>query len=144
EAVVRADDIVLGDVATIEGDEDLASRLRPLRLGPSPAPGGSQRLDLDSLRVRLGEPQLEPERVRLSIPGQVVVARAFQVLSGAAVVDAASRQIQEPLGSGDPSREPYALVALSRPADTRVPVGAVELTTQHQGEPAVSSTLGAT
>ena len=36
ESVVRAGEILLEDVATIEGDEPLARRLRQVRLGPAP------------------------------------------------------------------------------------------------------------
>jgi flagella basal body P-ring formation protein FlgA len=144
EAVVRTDEISLGDVATVEGDETLARRLRQVKLGPAPLPGGSQQIDPGYLRLRLGELHLEPSRVRLSIPEQVVVTRAFQILPGSALVEAVSRQIQQRLDALAPQGGPWAVVVLSRPADLRVPTGTVDLVTQLQGEPSPQSSLGAT
>ena len=97
----------------------------------------------DYLRLRLSEPQLLPEHVQLIVPEQVVVTRAFQVVTGAAIVEAASRQIQERLELGASSEEPYAVTALSRPADLRVPVGIVEIVAQVPVEPPAQGAMGA-
>src|SRR3990170_8230086 len=78
ESVVRAGEILLEDVATIEGDEPLARRLRQVRLGPAPPPGATQRLDPEYLRLRLREPGLDPGKVRGVGPGEMRVTRAFQ------------------------------------------------------------------
>jgi flagella basal body P-ring formation protein FlgA len=144
EAEVRTAEISLGDVATIEGDEGLARRLRQVRLGPAPMPGGSARIDGHYLRLRLSEPQLEPQRVEIVAPDQILVTRAFQVLPGTAVVEAAAHRLQERLEALAPAGGPYAVVALSRQADLRVPTGAVELVAQVQGEPSLLATPGAT
>jgi len=144
EAVVRGDEILLGDVATVEGDESLARRLRKLTLGPSPLAGGSQRLDPGYLRARLGESQVELSKLRLVIPDQILVTRAFQTLTGAALVEAASRHVQERLEMMAGQGGPWAVVVQSRPADLRVPTGALELVTQLQGDPSTQSSLGAT
>lgn len=143
EVMVRGEEISLGDLATVAGDEDLALRLRQVRLGPAPAPGGSYRIDPDYLRLRLSEPRLLPEHVQLIVPDQVVVTRAFQVVTGAAIVEAASRQIQERLEIGASSEEPYAVTALSRPADLRVPAGIVEVVAQIPVEPPGQGAMGA-
>ena len=144
EAVVSADEISLGDLAAVDGDETLASRLRQLRLGPAPMPGATQRIDPEYLRLRLHEPQLEPDSVQLIVPDQIIVTRAFQLLSGAAIIDAASRYIQERLDGAESSADPPAVVVLSRPGDLRVPVGTVELVTQSQVEPTAQSAQAAT
>ena len=135
EVTVRGEEVSLGDLATVVGDEVLAYRLRQVRLGPAPAPGGSQRIDPDYVRLRLSESRLLPEHAQLILPEQVMVTRAYQVLMGAAIVEAASRQIQERLELGATSEEPYAVTALSRPADLRVPVGIVEIVAQVPPEP---------
>jgi flagellar basal body P-ring formation protein FlgA len=135
EVTVRGEEVSLGDLATVAGDEDLAYRLRQVRLGSAPAPGGSQRIDPDYVRLRLSESRLLPEHAQLILPDQVMVTRAYQVLMGAAIVEAASRQIQERLELGATSEEPYAVTALSRPADLRVPVGIVEIVAQVPPEP---------
>lgn len=144
QATVRGDEILLGDVAVIAGDEDLAGRLRQVRLGPAPAPGGSQRIDPDYLRLRLSEPLLSPEQVQLIVPDQVVVMRSFQVVTGAAIIEAANRQLRERLDLGTSSDERYAVTALSRPADLRVPEGVVEVVAQIPVESAGSGAIGAT
>jgi flagella basal body P-ring formation protein FlgA len=77
------------------------------------------------------------------VPDQVVVTRAFQVLMGAAIVEAAKRQIQDRLGATGASEEPYAATALSRPADLRIPTGTVEIVAQVPGDPLAHATAAA-
>jgi len=144
ETMVRGDEISLGDLATIEGEPELASRLRQVKLGPAPAPGLTQRIDLEYLRMRLGDGRLVPERVELIAPEQVVVSREFQVVTGTAIAEAASRQIQERLAALAPSDEPYAVAALSRPQDARVPAGALEITATLPGAVPGHGVIGAT
>lgn len=144
EAVVRTDEISLGDIAAVEGEEVLARRLRQVKLGPAPLPGGSQQIDPGYLRLRLGELRLDPSRVQLSIPEQVVVTRAYQILPGSALVEAVSRQTQQRLDAQAPQGGPWAVVVLNRPADLRVPTGTVDFVTQLQGEPSLQSSVGAT
>ena len=144
EATVQGNEIALGDVATVQGDDALARRLRKLIIGPAPLPGASQRLDPGYLRLRLGEAQLEPSKVTLVIPDEVLVTRAFQVLPGAAMVEAASREVRQRLEAQPGARGPWAVVATSRPADLRIPAGSVELVAQVQGDPSTQSSLGAT
>ena len=143
EVTVRGEEISLGDLATVAGDEDLASRLRQVRLGPAPGPGGSQRIDPDYLRQRLSELRLLPEHAQLILPEQIMVTRAYQMVMGAAIVEAASRQLQERLELGATSEEPYAVTAFSRPADLRVPVGTVEIVAQVPAEPPAQGAMGA-
>ena len=144
EAVVRTDEISLGDIAAVEGDEALARRLRQVKLGAAPLPGGRQQIDPGYLRLRLGDLRLDPSRVLLSVPERVVVTRAFQTLPGSALAEAVTRQTQQRLDALAPQGGPWAVVVLSRPADLRVPTGTVDLVTQLQGEPSVQSSLGAT
>jgi flagella basal body P-ring formation protein FlgA len=135
ESVVHKDEIVLADVAAVEGDEPLASRVRGLRLGPSPVPGGQHRLDADSLRLRLRQPQIDLTKVQLVVPERVVVTRAYQVLPSAALVEAVSRQAMERLQEIEPPGSlsgPYALTPVTRPSDLRLPTGDVELTARIQ------------
>src|SRR6185295_15807422 len=101
------------------------------------------RIDPDYLRLRLNESRLLPEGVQVIVAEQVMVTRAYQVVMGAAIVEAASRQLQERLELGATSEEPYAVTALSRPADLRVPVGIVEVVAQVPPEPPGQGTMGA-
>jgi flagella basal body P-ring formation protein FlgA len=144
QVVVQAEEIMLGDLGTVEGDGALARRLRQLRLGPAPLPGESRQIDGEHLRLRLGDSQLEPGRVRLIAPERILVTRAFQVLPAAAVTEAVSRQARERLEARDPSGGPYVVVAASRPDDLRIPTGRVDLTSRLQSEPALGGMFGAT
>jgi flagella basal body P-ring formation protein FlgA len=144
DAVVRGDEVTLGDLASIEGDQDLAQRLRQVRLGPAPAPGTSHRLDARYLRQRLGDPGLEPDRVDLHVPEQIVITRASQALAGPALIDAVTRQIQERLESRSPEGEPIAVTALNRPGDVQVPAGALEVAAQFNADAPVPGTLAVT
>jgi flagella basal body P-ring formation protein FlgA len=144
EAVVKSDEISLGDLASIEGDQDLAQRLRQVRLGPAPAPGASHRLDARYLRLRLSEPGLEPERVDLHAPDHVVITRASQVLPGPVLIEAVTRQIQERLDSRSAVDGPIAVVALNRPGDLQVPAGAIDIAATFNPDAPVPGTLAAT
>jgi len=144
DVVVRSDEISLGDLARIEGDEPLARRLRQVWLGPAPPLGATQRLDQSYLRQRLAEPDLEPQNVRIIGPEQISVTRAFQVVSGAAVVEAAGRQIQERLDALPSGAGTFAVVPLTRLGDIRVPTGAVDLSPQLRAEPTGAGALAAT
>jgi len=144
ETTVQGNEITLGDVATVQGDEPLARRLRKVVLGPAPLPGASQRLDPGNLRLRLGEAQLDPARLQIVTPDEIIVTRAFQVLTGADVVEAAGRQVRKRLEAQPDAHGPWAVVAASRPGDLRIPTGAVELIAQVQGEPSMQSSVGAT
>jgi flagella basal body P-ring formation protein FlgA len=140
DSLVRAEEILLEDIARIEGDELWARRLGRLRLGPAPAPGLTQRLDPDYLRIRLREPGLDPQKVRVLAPEEIRVTRAFQLLTGAAVVEAAARAARERLSTLDAGGGPWAVVALAAPPDLRVPVGALDLGVRLQ-EPTGAPTL---
>jgi flagella basal body P-ring formation protein FlgA len=128
-ATVHDEHILLGDVATVEGDAALAVRLRALRLGPAPAPGATHTLEADALRrrLRLGT---DAPRVSLVVPDRVVVTRAAQIVTGEAIVDAARREVLERLArrrSTVDGGEPLALVPLGAPPDVRVPDGDLTL-----------------
>lgn len=133
ETTVERDDVTLGDVATIEGQDALVRRLHAVRLGPSPAPGASQRLDADEVRFRLRQPGLDLSRVELAVPGHLVITRASQVLPAAALVDAVRRQVLPRLekpGLGRPSITPVSPLA-----DLVLPTGNVQLVARVQELP---------
>lgn len=130
ESVVHRDDLALGDVAAVEGDEALAARLRALGLGPAPLPGTTLRLPGDELRQRIRVPVADLARVRWSFPEHVAITRAFQVLTGAAIVEAVTLQAPgrvERLGASREGEGPPVLIPLGRPADLRLPTGDVEI-----------------
>lgn len=147
EVTVQRDEIVLGDLGAIEGDEPLASRLRQLRLGPAPLVGTSQRLDGDTLRNHLRAARVDLAKVQLMLPDRVVVTRAFQLVPGAAIVEAVKREALVRLGSRSGPGETggaLAIVPASRVEDLKVPTGEVLLDARLHEGPTGSAFLAAT
>lgn len=132
EVSVKGDEILLGDLGVIEGDEALAARLHGLRLGPSPLPGGSTRLDAQVLRYRLRLAQVDLARLQVVAPEHILITRAFQLVPSAALIDAATREALNRMPPAEPGSDPIALVPNGRPEDLRVPMGKVELTSRSQ------------
>jgi flagella basal body P-ring formation protein FlgA len=132
QVTVTAAELKLGDLGSIEGERGLAERVGAVRLGLAPAPGTSFRMDLDQVLVRLRQNRIDPANVRLAGAERVTIVRASQMLGGQAVVDAAAQPALERLQRAAPDGAPYALVPLTRPADLRLPAGAVDLTPQVQ------------
>lgn len=147
EVTVQKDEIVLGDLGTIEGAEPLASRLRQLRLGPAPLVGASWRLDGDMLKSRLRSAQVDPVKVQLVLPDRIVVTRAFQVVPASAIVDAVRREALLRLGPRAGSGEAagaLAIVPAGRLDDLRVPTGDMFLDARLHEGPTGSAFLAAT
>lgn len=147
EVTVQKDEILLGDLGAIEGDEPLASRLRQLRLGPAPLVGTSQRLDGETLRSRLRAAQIDPAKVQILLPDRIVVTRAFQLVPASAIVEAVKREALLRLGARAGSGEaagPLAIVPAGRIDDLRVPTGEVLLDPRLHEGPAGSAFLAAT
>lgn len=132
DSVVQREEIVLSDLATIEGDAASVTRLRGVRLGPAPPPGSAQQLDTDYLRLRLRQASSDLGGVQLAIPERVTVTRASQVLPAAALVEAARREALARLEAVDAQGGPHALTPASRPGDLLIPAGRVDLLAQIQ------------
>lgn len=147
EVSVQRDDLVLGDLGPIEGDEPLASRLRQLRLGPAPVVGATQRLDGDTLRNRLRAAHVDLARVQMLLPDRIVVTRAFQVVPASAIVEAVKREaLLRPAGrsgSGEGAGN-VAIVPAGRIDDLRVPTGEVVIDPRLHDGPMGSAFLAAT
>ncbi len=145
EATVTRDRVSLGEVAEIDGDEPLASRIRALEFGPAPAAGATERLDAAVLRVRLRGIWLDTAHVRVIVPSELTLTRAFQVISGTALVDAVRRELlarRDGTTPLDPAT--LSLVPVQAPEDLRVPTGDVALDAQLQQGPPGSIFLAAT
>jgi flagella basal body P-ring formation protein FlgA len=127
EVVVSRDEIMMGDLGAIEGDPGLVERLRGVRLGPAPAPGTSFPMEYGRIAMILRQQHIDPAQVSLIGSDRIVVVRAYQTVTGSALVEAASRVATERLETLRPQDGPPAVVALSHPVDQRVATGNVEL-----------------
>jgi flagella basal body P-ring formation protein FlgA len=76
-AEVEGDEIRLGDVARIDVDDPaLADDLRRVVLGRSPLPGKSRVLDAAAILQRFKQAEIDPARLDLQFPAEIVVSRA--------------------------------------------------------------------
>jgi flagella basal body P-ring formation protein FlgA len=142
---VDTEDLVLGDVATVDGEQPLAARARMLRLGPAPALGAALRLDAEGVRRRLRAARLDPDRFRIEGAERAVVTRAAQVIPAAAIVEAVRRELVERRArTGQPVDDQLAVSAVIPPEDLRVPTGSVTLHARMPEAPPGSSYLAAT
>lgn len=89
-AVVRGEQITLGEIAAIEGDdEDLLDRLQGLVVGRSPLPGASRRLSAGEIAMRLRQARLPLGAIELqSGDGGVLVQAEAQLLPAQQIKDA--------------------------------------------------------
>jgi flagella basal body P-ring formation protein FlgA len=142
-ATVHGDEIVLADIADVDGDGPLAGRLRLLKIVPAPPAGGTLRLEAEMIRARLRYAQFDPQRVTLDGAGRVVVTRAFQTVRAADLFEAVRLKAQPRL-EADARGEPRVLIPISRPEDLRVPTGELRLDVQLQESPPGAPTLAAT
>lgn len=140
EVSVRGEEILLGDLGVFEGDDTLAARVRGLRLGPAPLPGGTVLLEGETVRYRLRLAQVDSARVQIVVPARILVTRASQVVTAAALIEAATREALNRLPAPAPGEDPHALVPIGRPNDLRVPTGELELTVRSQ-DPQIPSTF---
>ena len=129
ETSVQADEITLADLTSPDGDVELGRALSAVKLGPSPVPGGTLRLDSEFIRVRARQ-ALDPSRAQLLIPERVTVTRSYQVVTGAEIAEAAQAHLIDRLEAREPQGGPYVLIAAARPADLRVPTGRVDIATR--------------
>jgi flagellar basal body P-ring formation protein FlgA len=140
-AVVSGEEILLSEVAEIEGRDALADRLRAWRIAPSPLAGVTQVLYADTVRTRLSSAHADAARVQVTGVPRVMVTRAAQTVRAADLVDAVRKEANVRF-EGSP--EPSALVPISRPEDLRVPTGALRLDVRLHDGAANAPTLIAT
>jgi flagella basal body P-ring formation protein FlgA len=137
-------DVVLGDVAAVEGDEPQASRVRALRLGGAPIVGVPLRLDVDGVRRRLRYGRIDPAQIRFEGAERTVISRAAQVVSGAALVESVRQQSRERQArAGVTAEAATTLFAVSPPDDLQVPTGVLTLRVRLLDAPPGSSFVAA-
>ena len=77
KAEVSDDSIYLGKICTVTGkDAREVGRIQEIVLGRAPLPGNARRIDEDYIRLRLKQAKVDPDGVRLQMPGAIEVSRA--------------------------------------------------------------------
>ncbi|MCC6221193.1 MAG: flagellar basal body P-ring formation protein FlgA [Deltaproteobacteria bacterium] len=88
---INASELTLGDVGQIKSasvtDNDLANRLRAVKLGPAPTPGSSLVLLGDNILQSINSSGIDSETIGYFIPAKVRVERSGRQLLPAEVLD---------------------------------------------------------
>lgn len=77
KADIASDQILLGDVAEVDGGEaDLVRRLEAVVLGRAPLPGKTRGLDRTTLLNRIRQSGIDPALLDLQMPPEITIVRA--------------------------------------------------------------------
>jgi hypothetical protein len=88
-AEVKAGEILLREIASLEGDSSLVARARSISVGSSPLAGGSRQLSRSQIVTKLRAAQLLPAQFDLNMAEMVTVTRPAQDIPVDALIDAA-------------------------------------------------------
>lgn len=113
--------ILLGEVATIEGEASLAAQLAKVPLGEAPPLGIARILDRDRIVTRIRAAKLDTADLLIIVPDRAEARRQAASVSHDQFVAAATAYVQEKLGPETPVRSADALPEMD------VPEGTVEL-----------------
>ena len=82
KTTVEKDEILLGKIAGIEGEDDvLIRKLKNVVIGRSPLPGKSRYIGRDYIKLRLKQNDIDLPRLALQIPEKIKVSRSFVEIS---------------------------------------------------------------
>jgi flagella basal body P-ring formation protein FlgA len=96
ESEVSADQILLGAIAGIDGaDAEGVRKLESVNLGRSPLPGKTRALDAATILSRLRQSGVDPERIDLQVPSEVLVSRGAVTVEREQIEQIVRRFIQQ-------------------------------------------------
>ncbi|HOS43200.1 MAG TPA: hypothetical protein PK794_05855, partial [Armatimonadota bacterium] len=124
--VVANAHIILGEIASVQGDEEAVARVKDIVLAPTPIPGQRYLLTPGMVRVKLRQFGIAPEEVTLACPATVEITRKSLTIAGASLVEAARSWLLA--GMATAKGEDITLTALTKPADIQAVDGALTLT----------------
>ena len=120
-AMVHGPQVLLGEIATLEGTDEEKRQLAGLILDASPLLGKSRTLYLLTIRVRLRQSGCSPESITLECPASVTITRSSQTVHGQALVDFASHWLRQQAAADGTDEGEF--VPLSMPGDIILPDG---------------------
>lgn len=131
---VAGDKILLGEIATIEGDAKLCKQLDTLEIGDSPVFGVTRGLDRLSVETRLVQAGYKPTSVTLNMPVGAKLHRKAQTIPSDQFVQAAM--------SAAESKMPGATFKCDQQSlDFSAPMGKVDLTVENCAVNRTSTTV---
>lgn len=99
---IESDQILLGDIARVDGsDVNLVQRLKAVALGRAPLPGKTRELERSSLIGRIRQSGIDPSRLDLQIPPEIVVARLAMTVGREQIEPAIRSFVQQQIGAAD-------------------------------------------
>jgi flagellar basal body P-ring formation protein FlgA len=122
--------MLLGDVACIEGPEDLAEHLRSVSLGNAPLPGRSINISADHIRMRLRQEGVYPHSVSVSGKSSVTVIREHSEIGEEEIADAVRAYIA---ANAPWSSEEMTIAGVRVSGAVTVPPGRVTIHVQAPG-----------
>lgn len=121
EATVNGDQILLADVAKIEGTADEVAALGKISLGVSPVTGMSVPYTEGRIRVRLRQCSLDPDAITISCPKIMTVTRLATKVDGEVIVATAEQWLRDRLTVTDTAE--VTMMPLRIPTDVQLPDG---------------------
>lgn len=112
---IKSEEIVLGDLAPVEG------KLGLVYIGTASLPGGSRVLTRSQIETKLRSIGLTPDKYELVMPETITVSRPAQQILGEKIVEEAFKAL--------PVEEAVGLESTGTPTPIRVPVGDYALKT---------------
>lgn len=100
EPTVAGAEIILSDIACIEGDPDLVDRLSGLSVGTAPLIGGTREFATATLNLRMRQGGIDDRTVEVQGPAVFTVSRKSSVLSAATLEAQVRQAIVEKLPPG--------------------------------------------
>jgi len=125
---VAGESILLGEVATIEGEGALAAQLSSVVLGDTPPLGIARILDRDRIVTRIRAAKIETADLLILVPERAEARRKAATVTHDQFVKAATAFVLEKLGAATPVRSPDTL------PDMDVPEGTLELRAQSMSQ----------
>lgn len=98
EASVSSDQFTLGEIAQINAQESVKTRLEAIHLGMSPRPGLRRTFTKGQLETRLRQFGFQPKTFTIDMPDTISISRASQEIKADALVDAARAKLKELYG----------------------------------------------
>ena len=119
--------ILLGDIARIHVlDDVLQARLAQLEVGPAPIPGGSRKVNMGQVQVRMRQQRIDPAQFSFQGPTEISVTAVAERVAGSSIEQAAVEAVCAHAGHAlEP--EDVKVVRFDYPQGLTVPPGPVAL-----------------
>lgn len=122
---VEGSSILLGEIASISGDEEACKALGTLAVGNSPAPGTHRGIDQGTIWTYLRRSGYDPKQFNIHIAKGTTISRKAQMISGKTLIEKATQEsIAQLKISGN-------YTCNQRVDDLAVPTGDYTLTVDH-------------